>query len=108
MFLLAIKKWFLDNLLSIGIGLLVIGSVWGHGYYTAYQYWDNWYDKEVSRQNQVNKNYYNLGIKEAKRLQEEDKKDEENTKQLEQEADQAPNATTSVLPRSSVQRIDRY
>lgn len=93
--------------LKIGLIVLAVTLLWGHGYYTAYQYWDNWYDKEVQHQKDVNKRAYDRGLEDAKRLEQEDKKDEDTLKQNEQESQNDPNRDTPALSLDSVQRLQR-
>lgn len=87
--------------------LAVALALWGHGYYTAYQYWDNWYDAKVEEQNKINKEAEAKGLKEAERLKQEEQKDEDILKQNEQESQNDPNRDTPALSRDSVQRLNR-
>lgn len=94
-------------LLKFGAVALVAASIWGHGYYTAYQYWDNWYDQEKSRQITINKQAQERGEQKAKELIEEEKKDEAILQQNEKESATDPNRDRPALSRSSVQRLNR-
>lgn len=86
---------------------LVISAVWGHGFYTAYQYWDNWYDKEVQEQKDINQRAYDRGLEDAKRLKQEEDKDEDTLKQNEQESQKDPNRDAPALSLDSVKRLNR-
>lgn len=94
-------------LIKGAVVLVVAGSIWGHGYYTAYQYWDDWYDAEKLRQTTINKEAYERGLKEAEKLQKEEQKDEDMLKQNEKEAATDPDRDRPALSRSSVQRLNR-
>lgn len=93
--------------MKIGAVLAVVASIWGHGYYTAYQYWDNWYDAEKTRQTEVNKQAQERGKQKAKELIEEEKKDEAILQQNEKESATDPDRDRPALSRSSVQRLNK-
>lgn len=89
------------------IVVAIVGAIWGHGYYTAYQYWDDWYDLKVIEQNAINKQAEERGLKEAERIKQEEQNDEEKLKQNELEAQTDPNRNSPALSHDSVQRLKR-
>jgi len=106
---LALKAFLSSGtLIKIGAVALVAASIWGHGYYTAHRKWDRWYQAERIQQETINKAFEERGRQEALRIMQEEAKDEDISKQNEQEAQKDPNRDSPALSRGSVQRLQRF
>lgn len=104
---LALLLPFKDWLIKGSLVLVAVVSIWGHGYYTANKKWSSWYEAEKARQYEVNKEAEERGRKAEIIIKKEEQQDEQKLQELEREADSDSSASSIVLPRRSVQRLNK-
>jgi hypothetical protein len=94
----------MNNLIIYG---LIIAGLIGFGAYKTNEYWRNWLSSEKARIENIQKEYYEKGVFEGRRLESEEKADQQTHKGLTNEAKKDPTANRVVLPPASVQRLNK-